>query len=384
MVCGTNQLCRDNYCPFMWLYFFVLCGTVYNDMGQKSTKGCERLRDILLIQQRIVPELIELLQKRYTILRTIYFNGPIGRRALANQIDMGERIVRTEVNFLKNQGLIDINTMGMNITSDGEVIIDALEGFIHELKGLPSIEELVRSSLGLEKVIVVPGDVDNDPMVLKEMGRVGAQYVRNQIADNQIIAVTGGSSVGELVNNMPKVTNRTNILVVPARGGMGRIVETQANTITANLANRLNASYRLLHVPDVMSKETLDTMLNEPGIMDIVKSIETTNLLIYGIGRADEMYRRRGLNEQEIIELEEKGAVAEAFGYYFNRDGSIVERTSTIGVKFEDVKNIDRIIAVAGGHNKAEAIIATKTYNSHSILITDEGAAREIIRLLDR
>jgi len=341
------------------------------------------LRDLLLLQQRIVPELIELLEKRYTILRTIFFNQPVGRRALATQIDVGERIVRTEVNFLKNQGLIDINSMGMNVTEDGEKIIDTLKDFIHELKGLSIIENLVRYSLNFEKVIVVPGNSDDDPLVVKEMGRVGAQYVKTIITDNSIIAVTGGSSVGELVNNMQKTSIMSGVLVVPARGGMGRVVETQANTITANLANRLSAGYRLLHVPDVMSKETLETILNEPGIGEIISSIERTNLLIYGIGRADEMSKRRGLTEQEISELKDKGAVSEAFGYYFNKFGSIVERTSTIGVKFEDVKNIGKIVAVAGGKNKAEAIIATKTYNENSILVTDEGAAREIIKLLE-
>lgn len=340
------------------------------------------MRELLLIQQKIVPEFIELLQKRYTILRAIYFNQPIGRRALAAQVDLGERIVRTEVNFLKDQGLIEINSMGMSVTGDGEAVIDALKEFIHELKGLSSIEDMVRQSLGLEKVIVVPGNADKDPLVLKEMGRVGAQYVKTLITDNLIIAVTGGSSVCELVNNMPKMMKESNILVVPARGGMGRVVETQANTITAKLANKLNASYRLLHVPDVMSRETLETMLNEPGIREIIESIERTNLLIYGIGRADEMSRRRGLCDEEMDVLMKKGAVAEAFGYYFDRHGNIVERTSTIGVKFQDVKDIGRIIAVAGGKNKAEAIAAIKTYNKNSVLITDEGAAREIIGLL--
>lgn len=341
------------------------------------------MNEILLLEQKIVPEIIDLLEKRYTILRTIYFGEPIGRRTLASQLNIGERIVRSEVNFLKNQGLLYINSSGMVVTPEGENIIDTLKGFIHELKGLSSIEDLVRERLGLAKVIIVPGNIDEDPLILKEVGRVGAHYIRNLIADNQIIAVTGGSSVGELVNNMPKVTNRNNILVVPARGGMGKEVETQANTVAANLANRMNANYRLLHVPDVMSKETLDTIINEPGIRDIISSIEKTDLLIYGIGRADEMFKRRGLSNEEIAVLTEKGAVAEAFGYYFDKHGNVVDKTSTIGVKFEDVRKINTIVAVAGGKCKAEAIIATRTYNSNSILVTDEGAAREIIRLLE-
>lgn len=342
------------------------------------------MRDLLLLQQKVVPELIELLEKRYTILRTIYFNEPIGRRALALQLNVGERIVRSEVNFLKNQGLIAIDAAGMIVTEEGESIIDTLKGFIHELKGLSSIEDQIKTRLKLEKVIIVPGNADDDYMILKEMGRVGAQYLKNLIEDNQIIAVTGGSSVAELVNNIPKLLGKSNVLVVPARGGMGRVVETQANTVTANLANKLNASYRLLHVPDVMSRETLETMLHEPGITEIIESISRANLLIFGIGRADEMAKRRNLNEVEMETLLNKGAVAEAFGYYFDREGNIVEKTSTIGVKYDDVKKIDIIVAVAGGRSKAEAIVATRTYNKNSILITDEGAAREIVKILDK
>lgn len=341
------------------------------------------MKDILLLQQKIVPELIELLEKRYTILRAIYFNMPVGRRALAVQLGIGERIIRSEVNFLKSRNLIEINSMGMNVTGEGEEIIDTLKGFIHELKGLAEIEETVKERLGFQKVIVVPGNVDQDPLILKDMGRVGSQYVKSIINDSQIIAVTGGSSVGELVHSMPKLPKLSNVLVVPARGGMERVVETQANTVTANLAEKLCSNYKLLHVPDAIRRETLEIILNEPGVRDTIESIRKANLLIYGIGRADEMSKRRGLDDAEISELVDKGAVAEAFGYYFDKNGNIVDKTSTIGVKFEDVRNIDKIVAVAGGSIKAEAIIATKTYNKNSVLITDEGAARRIISLMD-
>ncbi|MDZ5001429.1 sugar-binding transcriptional regulator, partial [Clostridium perfringens] len=52
------------------------------------------MQEILSLQKKIVPELVEVLEKRYNILRTIYYNQPIGRRVLANQLDLGERIVR--------------------------------------------------------------------------------------------------------------------------------------------------------------------------------------------------------------------------------------------------------------------------------------------------
>ena len=75
---------------------------------------------------KIGPELVEVLEKRYNILRTIYYKQPIGRRILANDLNLGERIVRTEINFLKVQGLIEVNTPGMTVTQSGEELVNKL------------------------------------------------------------------------------------------------------------------------------------------------------------------------------------------------------------------------------------------------------------------
>lgn len=98
-------------------------GTIYVQRG-------DLMHEILKLQQKIVPELMELLQKRYDILRTIKYNEPVGRRMLAGKIGMGERVVRTEINFLKKQNLISVSNPGMSVTKDGEEIIDKLKNFI--------------------------------------------------------------------------------------------------------------------------------------------------------------------------------------------------------------------------------------------------------------
>lgn len=68
---------------------------------------------------------------------------------------------------MKAQGLVDINPMGMTITKEGEELIENLKDFIHELKGLNNIENLLVDKLQVEKVIVVPGDVEEDSMIKK-------------------------------------------------------------------------------------------------------------------------------------------------------------------------------------------------------------------------
>ena len=342
------------------------------------------MQNILKLQQKVVPELIELLQKRYDILRVIYYNGPIGRRILANDMNISERIVRNEINFLKSQNLIEVNASGMFITSDGEEIINKLKGFIHEIKGLSKTEKFIEKHLKLQQVIVVPGDVDLDKSVLKELGKAAAVYAMDVIKDNSIIALTGGSTVKQVVEGFPKNKKYNNILVLPARGGMARNVEIQANTLVANLADKIGGSYELLHAPDNLSNAALATILNEKEIKNIIEKIRRAEVLIYGIGIATDMARKRGLSEENIMKLEELGAVGEAFGHYYNEFGQIVHSTPTIGVKNEDVKYIKTLIAVAAGKNKARAIIATEINRSSTVLIVDEAAAKQIINIMEK
>ncbi len=77
-------------------------------------------------------------------------------------MEIGERIVRTEINFLKSQSLIDINSSGMTVTKEGEEIIDRLKSFIHEVKGLKEIESILKNKLEIFEVIIVPGNLDED------------------------------------------------------------------------------------------------------------------------------------------------------------------------------------------------------------------------------
>ena len=340
------------------------------------------MQEILSLQKKIVPELVEVLEKRYSILRTIYYNQPIGRRVLANQLDLGERIVRTEISFLKSQNLIEINTPGMTVTEEGQEVVDKLKDFIHEIKGLSDIEENIKSFLGLRDVIIVPGDAEANEVILKELGKATANYLKSIIKDNNIIAITGGNTIKEFVEALPKINNVSNILVVPARGGMGRKVEIQASTLAASLAKKLNGAYKLLHLPENLSLELLDTLLKEKEIKEVIDNIHKADILIYGIGDALVMAEKRDVSEEEFNKLKSLGAVGEAFGCYFNKDSKVVSENTSIGININEARKINTHIAVAAGENKVDAIIATMMKNQNAVLITDEAAGRKIVEFI--
>ena len=376
-------------------YFFALQGTKKYSRDKKEplsnylkevrglhldTKTLD-LEKMIEIQKKIVPEVAEMLLERYNILRFIHYNQPIGRRSLSNVMGLGERIIRSEVNFLKEQDFIEIRAEGMNTTQNGENTLEMLRSIIHSFKGLSNLEEEVLKKLGIRKVMIIPGLEKTNHVVLKEIGRVAGNYLKSIIKPDMVIGVTGGDTMAMLAEEMiDEPSKNLNITVVPGRGGMGREVEKQANTIAAKIAKKLKVSYKLLHMPDNISKDLLMSLSEDPSIKEVMDYLQRIDIFIFGIGRADTLARRRELDEKVIDLLKKKGAVAEAFGYYFDKQGSIVYEVNTVGVRLEHYKRLRNVVGAAAGEDKAEAIIAFSRLNKNLVLTIDEGLAKEIIK----
>jgi central glycolytic genes regulator len=342
-------------------------------------EGKRLVNKLFYLQQRLVPDLLRSFEERYLMLREIYFNQPMGRRALSQQMKLPERLIRNEAEKLREQGLVEIGFGGMSLTHEGVELIWELSDYIRELQGVTDLEERLARKYGLEKAIVVEGDTDKNMMVKRELGRATAKYLIDLLHGEKIVAVTGGTTLAEVANFMLKKRSYPDVIFVPARGGLGEKMEEQANTIAAKLAERLDAKYHLLHVPDNISVDALHLLATEPQIEEILQLIHRADIVIHGIGVTGEMAKKRGLKAEQVDFLREKNAVAEVFGFYFDPQGKIVHWSEKLGLVFSDLKDIPTVIGVAGGKSKGEAIKAVLTHGYQDVLITDEGAAHVLL-----
>ncbi|MEG1254175.1 sugar-binding domain-containing protein [Clostridium sp.] len=339
---------------------------------------------LLKLQQQIVPDLLEILDVRYTLLRNIKYREPIGRRLLSSIVNLSERVVRSETNFLKDRGLIHISSSGMCITEEGETVFRGLKVMMREINGLNFIEEEIKKLLRVRDVIIINGNIDEDSTLYTELGKAAANYLKQVIKDDNIISLTGGRTVKEVVYNFPTNTKFKNLKVLPGRGGMGKETEIQSNTLVEIIANKLDATYELLHIPDNLSNNSFSALLEEVEIKEVYKQIERSDILLHGIGLAKDMCDKRSLTEEMKHEIMGCGAIGEAYGHYFNSSGDIVYSMPSIGIHKNDIENIPSIIAVAAGVDKAEAIIAIEKNRINSTLITDEATGKEILKMLSK
>jgi central glycolytic genes regulator len=336
---------------------------------------------LISLQQRIAPEMTAAIERRYSILRQACFLGPIGRRTLAASLGLQERAVRNELDFLRRQELLAATNQGMSITAEGQEILSDLAEYVRRLRGLSELERQLAAWLELEQVVVVPGDSDQDESVKKELGRAAASYLERILTDGMTLAVTGGTTMTGVAAAVGRLHLQKTVLVVPARGGMGEEVEKQANTVAAAMAKGIGGCYRLLHVPDDLGARARESIMHDPKIEELLTLIKAADVVVHGIGTAEEMASRRGLSPKQSAFLHDCGAVGEAFGYYFDQKGKIVYTTSSIGLSYGDLASIKKVVAVGGGKNKAAAALAVLSNQYQHILITDEGAARRMVAL---
>ncbi|HHX25077.1 MAG TPA: sugar-binding transcriptional regulator [Firmicutes bacterium] len=335
------------------------------------------------LQRKIAPEIARLLDIRYSILRHVHFYQPIGRRTLSQQLTVKERAVRSELEFLRRQGFVSVSSSGVTLTQDGEVIFQELGQYVRELREFARLEQLLERLLPIRKIVVVAGDSRRDPAVKKDMGRAVVRILREIVEDGDIIAAGGGTTMVEVAKAIVPSGWPKHITVVPTRGSLGEEVEIQADSIAVEMAKLLGGTYRVLNVPDDLHPETISRIINEPRIKEILELIKTARIVIHGVGTLEEMVKRRNIPREEMETLESLGAVAEMFGYYFDKDGNMVYYTPSMGIRPEDLQG-KKTISVAGGANKAQALLAVVKRYSREALVIDEAAALKIMEIEDR
>lgn len=339
------------------------------------------MNKLIDMQKKLIPQVVELMERRYSILRQISLSEPIGRRTLSNMLDISERIIRSETEVLKEQNLINVAGSGMTVTEEGSELLDELKYVMNDVMGLSKLQQRVKEKLGIKKVIVVPGNFEKNESLLKDVAKSGAEYFLSILKDSNVVSVTGGSTMLEFASSLKSDKKYNQTTIVPARGGVGKDVETQSNNIVAILGKKLGAHYKLLNVPDELGVEAMKTLSLEPEINKTLNYIVNTDILVFGIGRADEMAKRRKLPKSQVEEILSKGAVGEAFGYYFNKNGEIVCELNTVGIKLETFKSVKNNIAIFAGSSKAEAVTAISKINQNMVIVTDEESAYKILEI---
>lgn len=333
--------------------------------------------------EAVAPDLLDTMTQRFAILKNIAKMQPVGRRSLALKLNLSERVLRTETDFLKKQGLVSVAKLGMSLTSKGQGTLQGLSEFMEQFLGIQQLERQLATFLGIERCLIAKGDSNSSPKVVTLMGYLLNDALKTALPKGKnIIAAMGGTTMAQVATCMTdNLSLQRELIFVPARGGISERVDIQANNICAQMALNTGGKHRVLYVPEQVSEDTYYPLLQEPSVQEVITLINQSNVALHSVGEAVLMAKRRSMPTEIIEMLQQKHAVAEAFGYFFDEAGKVVYKIPRIGLQLEDLASMDCVFAVAGGHLKAKAIVAyMKHAPKQTCLITDQGAAKAILK----
>lgn len=343
------------------------------------------MQDILTVLSALMPEYEEELIQRLDLLRLLsQQNKRLGRRHLAELLHTTERPLRTILQALKATGIVDINSRGVMLTERGLEVLNHAEYLMYEAQRRPfyQAEQGLRDRLGIPNCVIVPSKGLDEARVFEAMGQATEEVLLNHLhAAKAVIAVTGGATLSHISHGFSKrLSEGRQVTFVPTRGGLSASVEIQSTSVGSMMAQATGGDYVPLYMPENIDLATSEKLLEEPSIAQVLDQGKHADCLLLSVGTAEVMAERRNLNPSQRAEICEQGAVGEAFGTFFDKQGQVVLKYPRVGMQLEDLANIPLVTTIVAGSDKAEAIKAFAQLSPRlDWLICDESLAETVL-----
>lgn len=255
-----------------------------------------------------------------------------------------------------------------------------------EIAECANLEMELSTRYGLDYCEVEP-DVDDDGLALTTLGHAGANFLRREIERGEpiVIGLGHGRTLSAAVRQLPRIS-AGGIRFVSLLGGLTPNYAANPYDVMHRLAEKTGTQAYVMPVPFFANtEEDREVLLSQRGVQDVFNLARRADLKIVGIGTVDNqahLVTSGMLKPEELEEIAALGGVGELLGHFFDRKGRVLETAvtaRTLAASFSD-DGKDRIVAIAGGTLKTEAIRAV--LHSHKLygLITDERTARDLLR----
>jgi len=316
-----------------------------------------------LMPRRAAPDL-HLLTK----VSTLYYIGQQTQQQIADRL----RLSRPRISRL----LADAQERGIV-----QITIAPPTGLHTEL------ESRLEAEFGLEEAMVVEVDGrESDDMVRRHIGAAGAEHLWRTLMPGDSIGLAWGTTLEAMVQAMPpRAAER--ITVVQTLGGIGPPDhEAYAASIARRLATALDAAPVLLPAPGIVASPGVrDALRADPHVQAALGRLDALDVIYVGIGSLSSnplLTDGQTIPTKALKELQRAGAIGDIALRFFDVSGRFV-RTSLderiLGITPEQLQRHKRVVALAGGKKKIDAMRAALRAGVVNVLITDQATARALL-----
>ncbi|KPL73746.1 hypothetical protein ADN00_14350 [Ornatilinea apprima] len=263
-----------------------------------------------------------------------------------------------------------------------QIIVSSLPNGFEDLE-----RELEMKAGLLDSVVVRVSRPDDSMMVSQELGAAAAQYFERIVQDGDIVGFTWGNTLSVMADQISPIKLRQ-MLIVQMVGGMGDpFSDAHAGDIARRVAQTLNAKLAVMPAPGIVDTvEMCEAMRKNKHVSSALSLGAEVKVAFVGIGsfRKDALLMRNEdiISWQEVDPLIKRGAVGDIGLRFFDIQGrrllsEIDQRI--IGVELDVIRKLERVVGVAGGTQKYDAILGAVRGKYINSLVTDEETARRLV-----
>ena len=248
-----------------------------------------------------------------------------------------------------------------------------------------SLAQALKSHFNLRDCLVVPNNGD-DRALARQLGAAGALALRKYLKSGDTLAVTGGRTVMSVGVHL-RIAGLQDVTVVQAIGGAAAKNPSASSLCASTIASALNAMCVNVSAPAVTSTAGARAiMVGEQLVAEQLQILSRANKALFGINalRPNTSLDSDGLFEgsdiQQYLDRGAVGVLAARFVDAWGRPvaGALDDRV--IGLSLDELLRVDLRICVAGGFDRAPAILAALRGRYANVLVTDAATARGILR----
>ena len=307
-------------------------------------------------------------EKRQLVkVSTMYYKDGWTQAEIANKLGVSRPVISKLLQKAKDEGIVNIYIKDESVRT-------------------VELEQQLEKIFGLKDAIVVPDNGKSSELSKRAVGLAGANYLSQNMKGVKSIGISWGTTLAYFVQEYP-YERREDIKIVPLEGGMGvKEVEIHANQLANELAKKINGTCTYLYAPAIVETEELkERLMALQDIETVLESGRHVDMALIGIGNPfnDSTLMKIGyLTENDVGHLREMGAEGDIGFRFFDGQGKQINdslSSKIIGITLEELKNINKVIAVVEGEQKAESVLAALRGKIIDVLIIDEQMAGAIL-----
>lgn len=234
---------------------------------------------------------------------------------------------------------------------------------------------------------VVPSIFSDGPIVMSRVAAAGADVLAGLVSSGDTVCVGAGRTLARLVSALP-TGRHDNVVVVQALGNAGHEGhDIDYNAIAAATATAFGGRAYHVNAPAILGVGFDAKRLEEssPPIAEALSVARSADVFVVSVGllATDALFVTTGLlSQDDIASVARLDPAGDICGHFYDLDGQPVStsfESRIVGIDLVDLARSERVLAVAAGIGKANAVRGALAGGYITNLVVDESLARAVL-----